>query len=254
MVLKEFQTFGWVPNISISWMNKKENRKVEDFSNHVAKFYFSRSIYIYLKQDTILYHYHFIKRHFNIRGYNSAVLDSPLHGMHLKSKTCSIVLFLILPGTKWKPLQRRVRTALSMASFQFALSPFAIFSWQGCSYLALSGLTPAASRALSLWQSLHSHTGQASSSILSGLYVKGAGGGESPAEAAAVSWEGTKQLLAVMAELSSHLLCTKVALQLSSTLALSLRRGEPHAFHLDATTQGFCHLSHWLSGLSIYIF
>lgn len=81
-------------------MNKKENRKVEDFSNHVAKFYFSRSIYIFLKQDTILYHYHFIKRHFNIRECNSTVLDSPLCGMHLKCKTCSIVLFLILPGTK----------------------------------------------------------------------------------------------------------------------------------------------------------
>lgn len=102
----------------------------------------------------------------------------------------------------------------------------------------LSLPAPAAFGDLSLQQRLPCHTG-----VLLGWMAKEiVSGRESPAEVAAVSSEETKQLFAVIPELSHHLLCSKVALQFSFIL-LSFRLEELSAFHLGAMTQGLCHLS-----------
>ena len=83
-----------------------------------------------------------------------------------------------------------------------------------------------------------------------GRDVNGAGGRESPAEAAAVSSEETKQLFAaIQGCLIIH--CSRSWLYSSLPSLFSPRLGEPRAFHLGAMTQGLCHLCCFPSGLSI---
>lgn len=135
-----FWTFEWVPDLPISWTNKRDNKKPENW-NRLPTFCFARSLYFY-KYDFLSLSFH--KRTFehpSRQGSNLAIKDSPLSGMHWRRKTCYIVLFLFCLGPANISTKTRTHGCLKSPDhplpncFEHFLLPLLC---QGCSYLAPS--------------------------------------------------------------------------------------------------------------------
>lgn len=236
----------WVQDFSISWTNKKENKKLEGW-NHVAN-----TLFLPGRKKEYHFLWSFHKRTLSRQskqGGNLARKDSPLSGRHLKRKACCIVPFLFLSG-----ISEHVCEDTWNHSLPYGLYPYPVTSllWAFlslfCSCLALSPPAPAAFRDLSLQRRLPCHTGAPCSSILLGWMAK---------EPVVEKAQQRRQLLALrkpsscLLSFQSYLIiyCAHRWLCSSPVSLFSLRLEEPSAFHLGAMIQGLCHLSCFPSGL-----
>lgn len=151
MILKVFWIFEWVPDLSISWTNKRDNKKLENW-NPLPTFYFARSLYFYK--------YHFLSLSFHKRtfehqckqGSNLAIQEQSLKWNAFKKENVLHCPFPPLAQDQRKSLQRHVLTAALRAlstlfpgGFEHFLLPLLC---QGCSYLAHSALAQQCSNAL----------------------------------------------------------------------------------------------------------
>lgn len=214
MTLKVFWTFEWVPDFSIPWTNKRDNKKLENW-NPLPTFYFARSLYFYKYNFLSLSVHKRTFEHQSKRGSNLAIQNSPWNGKRLRRKMGYTVFSSSCPG----PGKTSTKTCVH-GSLRSPVHPLPNRLW------ALSE-QPSFVKVIPTWHFPPSHSSvqmpfplaeaslphRRASIINSGrLDVHVAAGRESPAEVAAVSSEETKQLLTVIPELDHHLLCTEMDL------------------------------------------